>query len=256
LKRRWRVCGRSWRRAPDGVRWLLPIVFVPALLISCSSTSEDLVARDIVAVIPWQTPETAHYRLLQGDDVRGSGQLSVKQAGGVIVIEQAFEFPDIEVTDRVVVEADPESLRPSSVERVIDGPEGRRECLASYAGGTVTIEQKTQDDERTDELSLPPQHYDSWTDLFLWRTIEFSEGQEERYVDVSSCSLAKPELISPRLSVKKVEEVTVPAGTFQAWRLEFRAEGRTQEAWYADDEQRMLVRYDNGDLVFELESID
>lgn len=238
------------------MRWLPPIVLVAALLISCSSGSEELVARDVVAVIPWETPEVAHYRLFQGDDIKGSGELSVKEAGGMIVIEQAFEFPDIEVTDSVTVEADPESLRPGSVERVIDGPEGKRECVASYGASTAKIEQKTEDDERTDDLTVPPSHYDSWTDLFLWRTIEFSEGQEERYVDVSSCSLAKPELISPRLSVKRIEEVTVPAGTFQAWRLEFRAEGRTQKAWYADDERRTLVRYDNGDLVFELESID
>jgi hypothetical protein len=58
------------------------------------------------------------------------------------------------------------------------------------------------------------------------------------------------------LKVKAIEEVTVPAGTFRAWRLEIRSGGRTQKAWYADDARRTLVRYDNGDLVFELESID
>ena len=57
------------------------------------------------------------------------------------------------------------------------------------------------------------------------------------------------------LKVKKTEEITVAAGTFEAWRLEIRSGGRTQKAWYANDEQRTLVRYDNGDLVFELESI-
>ena len=56
--------------------------------------------------------------------------------------------------------------------------------------------------------------------------------------------------------MKEKEEVEVPAGTFQAWRLEIRSGGRTQKAWYADDGPRTLVRYDNGDLVFELESIN
>ena len=32
--------------------------------------------------------------------------------------------------------------------------------------------------------------------------------------------------------------------------------GAVRQAWYADDARRTLVRYDNGDLVFELESID
>jgi hypothetical protein len=56
--------------------------------------------------------------------------------------------------------------------------------------------------------------------------------------------------------VKEKEDVQVPAGNFQAWRLEIRSGGRTQKAWYADDARRTLVRYDNGELVFELESIN
>jgi len=223
---------------------------------ACSTDSGELVARDIVSEIPWKAPESAQYRLLLGDDVKGSGKLRLFESNGVLVIEQSFQFPDIDVTDIVILEVDPQTLRPRAEERVIDGPEGKRECQATYGASSATIEQKTQEDKRTDELSVPPQHYDSWSDLFLWRTIEFFEGQELKYVDVSSCSLAKPELISPVLKVKQVEDVTVPAGTFQAWRLEFRAKGRTQKAWYADDERRTLVRYDNGDLVFELESIE
>jgi hypothetical protein len=237
------------------VRRLL-ILLTAAIFAACSSDADDLVVRDIVSEIPWAGPETARYRLLQGDDVKGSGELRVEEANGMMVFSQSFEFPDISVTDSVVVEADASTLRPTTVERVIDGPEGKRECHASYEESSVRIEQKAKDAERTDELNIPPKHYESWSDLFLWRTVEFFEGQELKYVDVATCSLAKPDLGSASLSVKRLEEVNVPAGTFRAWRLEFRAEGRTQKAWYADDDRRTLVRYDNGDLVFELESIN
>jgi hypothetical protein len=47
----------------------------------------------------------------------------------------------------------------------------------------------------------------------------------------------------------------VPAGTFEAWRLEIRSEDGSQEAWYADTATRPLVRYDNGSLMFELLSL-
>lgn len=211
-------------------------------------------ARDVVSTIPWTAPETARYRLLQGDDVKGSAELQIKEDGDALVLTQSFEIPDEGVTDSVLAEVDPQTLRPGIVQRTIDGPEGKRECEAVYAAGGVRVEQKAEDAERTDELSVPEQHYDSWSDLFLWRTVEFFEGQELEYVDVSTCALAKPELGTVVLRLKRVEQVTVPAGTFQAWRLEFKAEGRTHKAWYADDDRRTLVRYDNGDLVFELES--
>ena len=238
---------------------LLLLILIPAVLLAaCSEDSGELVARDIVSEIPWEAPESAQYRLLQGDDLKGSGTLTLGEQRGIITMAQAFEIPEEEITDTIVADVDPQTVRPKLVVRTIDGPEGKRECTAHYSSSanSVTVDQKAGEDERTDELDIPPQHYDSWSDLFLWRTIEFFEGNEVKYVDVLSCSLAKPDLLSIVLKVKKIEEVTVPAGTFQAWKLEIRSGGRTQKAWYADDARRTLVRYDNGDLVFELESID
>ena len=230
------------------------VALLLSLLAACSGDGDDLVARDIVSDIPWTGPESFKYRLLQGDDVKGTGALTLSVATDTYVMEQAFEIPEEEVTDSISAEVEADTLAPRKVERVIDGPEGERRCEATYAENTVTVEQRAGEDERTDTLSLPTPHYDSWSDLFLWRTIEFFEGQELEYVDVLSCSLAKPDVLSVVLKVKEKEEVEVPAGTFQAWRLEIRSGGRTQKAWYADDEPRTLVRYDNGDLVFELES--
>jgi hypothetical protein len=208
--------------------------------------------------VPWVTPETAKYRLLRGDDAKGTAELVLVERGDVLVANQGFSFPEEEISDHVAVEVEPETIRPIVARRVIDGPEGKRECEADYssAANSVTVSQTAGADERTDEIDIPPQHYDSWTDLFLWRTIDFFEDNELQYVDVLSCSLAKPDLLSVVLNVKEIEDVTVPAGTFQAWRLEIRSGGRTQNAWYTDDDRRTLVRYDNGDLVFELESID
>lgn len=238
------------------MRPLTLLILIVALGFACSGGEDNLVARDVVSDIPWAARETSRYRLLQGDDFKGNGELNIEQRDGVLVLTQDFKIPDEEVTDSVAIELDPETLRPKTVQRTIDGPEGERRCEATYSEGGVTIEQRAEEDERTDTLDVPAQHYDSWSDLILWRTLEFFQGQELKYVDVLSCSLAKPDVLSVVLKVKEIEEVTVPAGTFQAWRLEVRSGGRTQKAWFADDDARTLVRYDNGDLVFELESIN
>jgi len=237
-------------------RSALLVILFSLIVAACSGDGDELVPQDIVSDIPWDGPESFQYRLLQGDDPKGSGTLTLAVASNSFVMEQAFEIPDEGISDSISAEVHAETLQPVSVERVIDGPEGERRCDAAYEGGTVTVEQRAEEDERTDTLSVPEPHYDSWSDLFLWRTVEFVEDVELEYVDVLSCSLAKPDILSVVLKVKEKEEVEVPAGTFEAWRLEIRSGGRTQKAWYADDERRTLVRYDNGDLVFELESIN
>ncbi|MBI2912322.1 MAG: DUF3108 domain-containing protein [Chloroflexi bacterium] len=223
---------------------------------ACGGETAVLSGREVVSSIPWMAPETAHYRLLDGDDVKGTGELRIETQGDTLVFRQSFAFPDEKLTDDVSVVADAATLEPLSAERTIDGPEGARHCQAQYASGKVLVEQQSEKDQRADELDVPTHSYDSWSDLFLWRTLAFAADYEASYSDVLSCTLAKPQVISVVLKLKEKENVTVPAGTFQAWRLEIRSGGRTQKAWYADDLARTLVRYDNGDLVFELEGTE
>jgi hypothetical protein len=225
-------------------------------LAACSAEQAEPSDRDVVSQIPWAAPETARYRLLQGEDVRGSGVLTIRSQDGAVALAQSFQFPDQEITDDVIVLADPATLNPQRTERVIDGPEGERICEAEYADNTVTVDQRAEDAERTDEFAIPARRYDTWLDLFLWRTIEFRMGFEIVYSDVLTCSLSQPEVLIVGLEVKGLDEISVPAGRFQAWRVEIRSGGHTQKAWYAEDPVRTLLRYDNGDLVFELESVE
>ncbi len=239
-------------------RWsLAAVVALSAVAAACGSDGSTTLSgnSDVLSKIPWTAPETATYRLLDGKKVIGSGELSVKLEGEALVFTQGFSFPDQEIDDTVRVTANPGTLAPAATARVIKGPEGDRNCEATYRGSTVTVAQSSKDDERTDELDVPVRVYDTWSDLFLWRTLAFAEDYEVKYLDALTCSLGKPEVLSVVLKVKGREKVTVPAGEFDTWRLEVRSGGRTQKAWYADDAARTLVRYDNGDLVFELESL-
>ncbi len=221
--------------------------------ISCSGGgSSTLSGSDVLGPIPWAVPETATYRLMDGKDEIGSGVLTIGQQGQNLLFSQKFEIPKERITDEVAVVADAGTLAPASVTRRISGPEGDRTCQATYQGRTVTVEQKSKESQRTDRLDVPVRSYDTWTDLFLWRTLAFEAGFEARYSDVLTCSLAKPDVLSVVLKVKKRETVEVPAGRFEAWKLEIRSGGGTQKAWYEVNPPHRLVRYDNGQLVFEL----
>ncbi len=190
---------------------------------------------------------------MDGDEVKGSGLLRIESRNGEFRFTQEFESE--EFRDEVVAVADKETLQPQSVQRLIEGPEGERRWQVEYEGGTAVVMQRSEDGERRDELTVPTRSYDSWTDVFLWRTIDFREGYEATYADVLSATLTKPQVITQTLKVTGKETVEVPAGSFEAWRLEIRSSDGTQRAWYADTEEQTLVRYDNGNLVFELLSL-
>jgi hypothetical protein len=237
------------------------LALVLPLSSACSDDDGTIIADSgpVLGAIPWTVPpaETARYSLFDGDERIGSAVLSVDQEDsttGTSAFSQDFEFPERDITDRVSVVAEEETLRPLSVTRRVDSPDGVRQWLARYEGSAVTVVQSDEDDERTDTLDVPVTSYDTWTDLFLWRTVDFRQGFEVEYSGVVTAEFAKPDVISIELRVTGMETVNVPAGTFEAWRMEIRSGGRTQRAWIADNEQRTLVRYDNTELVFELES--
>ena len=225
----------------------------PALA-ACSAETTTLSGGAIVSDIPWPASEQARYRLMDGDDEKGSGVLTIESEGGRLTLRQAFESESF--NDKVEAVVDGSTMTPEAVSRVIDGPEGKRRWEVAYGDAAASVVQRSEADERRDDISVPTRSYDSWTDVFLWRTIDFRDGYEASYADVLSATLARPQVISQTVRVKGKETVKVPAGSFEAWRVEIRSADGSQEAWYADSATRPLVRYDNGSLVFELLSVE
>jgi len=235
---------------------VLPTAVLLIAIAGCSDGDGATIAGGghLLSRIPWTAPEEMNYRLYNDGDEIGSASLAIESgAQGKGRFSQSFEFPARQISDEVRVDADAATLTPAAATRVVNGPDGRRTWEVTYGASTVTVVQEDEDDERTDTIDIPGTSYDTWTDLFLWRTIDFKEGYEVKYAAVVTADFAKPDVISIVLKVTGLETVTVPAGTFEAWRLEIRSGGRTQKAWIANDGQRTLVRYDNTELVFEME---
>lgn len=240
---------RLWRLAA-----FLSLCGIFALAGACDSASDELVSREIVEQIPWDPPQSWTYALIDDGDKIGTGVLSIERDGDEFVFTQEFEFPDRDITDDVVVRTDADTLFPVSTSRTLDGEDGVRQCDATYAPPIVTVLDESDEGSREDELDYPLPAYDSWMDIFLWATIDFGEGFATPYVDILVCKLSKPDLLGAELEVVGEEQVTVPAGRFEAWHVEYSAGGDTQDVWYTTDDAHTMVRYDSGQLVFELES--
>lgn len=238
--------------------WALVLVMASAVLpLACGEQERPtpIPTAEVVHQIPWGEREEAIYRALRGDSVVGRGVISLQREGRVLIISQDFTDARGRFRDVVKASVDAVTLRPQVVERVLTGPEGERRWRAQYEDGRVRVFQESDGDTRTDELVVPPVSYDSWSDIALWRTMPLAYGFRATYMGVGTAILRKPATAVITVEVVSKETVIVPAGTFQAWRVQVLSGDEVQTVWMADLPQRPVVRYDNGTYVFELEEL-
>jgi hypothetical protein len=179
-----------------------------------------------------------------GSDL-GEAVLSVEVDGDMTRLRQEFEAEEAE--DTTIVTVDSVTLKPIASERNIQEPDGDEERIeVEYTEGGALIRQG----DRQSGLSVPEHSYDNDTSLFLWRTLPFEEGYQASYNTIITNFRSRQKV---NLRVVRLESVTVPAGTFEAWRLVITTSNARQIAWFANTPERQLVRYDNDrDLIFEL----
>ena len=213
---------------------------------------------DIVSNIPWSDNERAEYILLDhsSQEECGTGTLTVERQGDRYQL--TLSFINDENSDVSTVIVDDESLQPFSVrrERVIDGETEGVEGEYDRDEKVIRVVEFTGDDDprevprRLDEEV----YYDNESSIFIWRTIRFEEGYEAKYNTVLVNQGGA--LREIRLRVIGKEEVTVPAGTFLAWRVDINAADVEQVAFFADTPQHQLLFYDNSLQIFQLTSFE
>jgi hypothetical protein len=230
------------------------LVALLVALAACNNTA-SIKSTDIVEKIPWTVPEMARYTVFNDDEEIGTAEISIQADGDTFVITQHFDFPDEELINEASVVVGADDLQPVSTTFRIEGPDGVRECDATYESGKVLVHNVGEDGEREDTVDVPIVAYDSWSDLYVWRTVDFSQNYEVEYADILSCVVAKPQRLASKLEVVGGEEIEVPAGTYDTWHLKIDS-GDDQDAWFSTDDLHTLVKYDNGELVFELTASD
>ena len=234
---------------------LAPTLLAALVLAGACAQAEPLVIQDIVSTIPWPDQERAEYILLDRDtgEERGSGLLSVTRKDGQFELQLRFESEGD--SDESVVLVDAITLKPTSVRREFRSEDEVIVVTGEYdpEEGIVRITEIRDDNEREIPLRLEEPYYNNDESLFLWRTIPFEEGYKASY---NTVLVNRAGLTLITVEVVGKEEVTVPAGAFQAWRVEIRIGDVRQVAWYADTPEHLLVRYDNSRQIFQLTEFD
>ena len=212
---------------------------------------------NLVTGIPWPDMEQADYVLLDADtdEQCGTGTLAVERQGDQYALSLSFENNGD--SDETTVIVDAETLKPASVrrERTIEDETEVVEGEYDEVERVIRVVELTDGEERTIPRRLDVDNYhDNESSLFLWRTIDFTEGYEASYDAVLVNQGGTHRQVTIRVVEK--EEVTVPAGTFQAWRVEISTEDVDQVAWFTDTPEHALLQYDNSVQRFQLTSIE
>ena len=242
------------------LRAVFLLLVAPILFLACTS-EPDVDTQNIATIIPWSTAgESLEYRLVDGNGRQlGTGTLTVAQAGTNFELGAHFESETTNDTTKVIVRH--QDIKPLTSTRQIitkddeelievtySDKETDPACTVEPPRGCATIKRGGQQTG----MSVPEHSYDNDSSLWLWRTIDLKEGYEAGYVTVIT-NRRDSDIVLLRVTGK--ESVTVPAGTFNAWRLEIRTANARQVAWIADTPRRTLLKYDNDrNLIFELTS--
>lgn len=230
------------------------LVFAASCLDTQSACAQE--DTDIVTSIPWADQESADYLLLDpnGGEVCGEGTLAIERIGDQYELSLRFESEGN--TDVTTVLVDAETLQPASVRRVrlIDGDSEIVEAEYDDVEKVIRIVELIGDDRREIPRRLDEERYfDNETSLFLWRTIRFEEGYETSYETVLANQGGSQRTV--RLRVDSIEQITVPAGTFDAWRVEIVAGDVNQIAWFTQTPEHYLLQYHNSVQIFQLNSL-
>ncbi len=237
-------------------KYLLALLIATAFsVIACSSSKEDPQPRGpIVTQIPWSSQEEASYSLIDDDGAEvGQGVLTIQREGERFQLSQRYTSPTN--TDETTAIVNATTFAPIEIERTIDGERGELHTVVNYLGGIAEIVRTSDEDNSSEQINVPENAYDNASALFLWRTIQFSQGARSAYTNALTAELQRPSLIDVSLRVTAREEITVPAGTFDTWRVEVTLSGQRQYAWYGAEGTRPLIKYDNGQYVFLLQTL-
>lgn len=259
-------------RQPRRAASFLAVLAAASLLIAgCAGAAPRVATSDVFASAPWRAGERLEYRLRNGQgDALGTGILTTTQDGDRYVLGQVYEESAGRtpagaqpIRDEVRLVVDARTLKPVEGTRVTRGRDGSgqpQETRLSWTyraegNRTLLVTRREGAGGRVEEssLALREHAYDNESSLWLWRGAALAEGYQQAYVSASALDRTQQTVV---FTVPQREQVEVPAGKFEAWRILLRNGRAVRTAWISLNAPSRVVRWDNGEVIFELVKAD
>lgn len=196
---------------------------------------------------PWRAGESSTYQITAQNSVAGTARFDMLQgdhksnAGGWSLRR---EIQAQGVQEFFTVEVDQEDLRPSTsiLTRISD--QGKSSEQATYNNGAVDIKLTSVMSVTTNHhIDVPSDIRVEPTLVQLVRALPLATGFATR---LNSFVPATGLLERITIQVVKDEQITVPAGTFQTWRVELDTGTSKTSIWIGREAPYPLVKYIDG----------
>jgi hypothetical protein len=222
---------------------LLVLLFTSA----CSSapTSSPPATGLGLAPTPWSNGETTDYEWL--DDASGSqigtSTITITQQTPNWIITEVDSIGQENQTIQMTINI--ETLKPVGEQKTIKATSNDIQLSSIYSAGKVDITADVNGTQKTASVDVPQNAVDNDQLLMTLRSLPFSEGYNATYVIVNTMNAT---LTNGTFTVQPQETVSVPAGSYNTWKVEMNFGQTTQYAWYEVDSPHTLVKYDNGTI--------
>ncbi len=232
------------------MKWFLSALLA-ALAAACgTSPAPSATSNELKLSPPWIGNEHFEYNLLSDETGSpiGSGTIEVRPSSNATTIEHRYLIG--KVTQHIISIVDPQRLNPISGEQQITGSQNDFSLVTSYQNNVLTIKATTAQGEKDFTISVAPDSIDNDSVLMALRAFPLADGYTTSFNTVVGASALQ---IKSTLTVAGKETITVPAGTFETYKVTLGfGSGSDQITWYEVAAPHRLIQYDNGQNKFVL----
>lgn len=223
------------------------VAVVGVILAGCAGDSEPEPALEpvsrIVTNIPWPDNEFTGYVIqdYEGND-KGTAALLIERFEDIYFLKQYYVFQK-KFGLTLIVNVRTDNLKPLgggvTGSTALPGPT----VIYSYEEkGKLNIDNSTPEGDQRIVIDVPEDAYDDNELLFLLRTIPFEVGYTASFTNVVATSAQKHVVT---ITVVGEEELQVPAGNFDAYKIELTIASDKKYLWYAKEKPHYLVKLDD-----------
>ncbi|MGQ9686878.1 MAG: DUF3108 domain-containing protein [Thiobacillaceae bacterium] len=220
-------------------RMALFVLLMLCLAVACARPSAPPLT---LGPAPWQSGERLSYGWVnRNGEAIGSTDIAFIQEGEAWAILWADKVAGLDQTFTMRIRTD--NLRPLGETKTLKAPNTDATISTTYSGGKLQIEAVVKGQNRSASVDVSENALDNDQLLMTLRAAPFAEGYSAGLVTVVSANASR---LNTTIRVTGQEAITVPAGTYQAWRVELDFGAAKQTAWYEVEAPHNLVQYDNG----------
>lgn len=243
---------------------LLTAAVAALILSSCGGGAQKL--SHVFAAVPWQGPESLTYDLRdEGGKPYGTCVLNTQPDSepGKTRLEHLCGGTGPERDDRSAT-VDSATLRPVTASRTISDPAKNTRTIytTTYPPEASSVHLRADDNGKVretdrnlpkpDKTSPDPGYYDDESLFWVMRGVPLERGYEGAYADVNAST---GQVVTVTVRVESQEQVKVPAGTFNAWRVRLETSSITQTFWIEDGGARRVVQARIERVVYQLSGV-